>query len=124
MSPNRCTAFPNVSTGDNGGVKGENVYYWCSWCAEFASATCNALVKIREEIHGPRLDIFALRHQAFPQSKESASNLLKCSVSAVEEQQLPHEKLKNITLLKYLIIYPVFYLREDKLFETYRGEFS
>ncbi|KAF6771117.1 hypothetical protein AHF37_10140 [Paragonimus kellicotti] len=51
QSPTNFISPPNVDINVDGALK------------DFMSATCNALVRIREEIHGLRLDINALRYQ-------------------------------------------------------------
>ncbi|KAF7261990.1 hypothetical protein EG68_00602 [Paragonimus skrjabini miyazakii] len=65
---------------------------------DFMNATCDALVKIREEIHGLRLGINALRYQISPSlSEESTSYPVKFPTDTVEDLQLLTAKLEDIT---------------------------
>ncbi|KAF7234077.1 hypothetical protein EG68_12465 [Paragonimus skrjabini miyazakii] len=91
---------------------------------DFMSATCNALVRIREEIHGLRLDINALRYQiSTPLSRESTGYPVKFPMDTVEDLQLLNTKLEDITLRNTLVNYRfVHFIYTDELFETHRRE--
>ncbi|KAF7256823.1 hypothetical protein EG68_09083 [Paragonimus skrjabini miyazakii] len=71
---------------------------------DFVNATCNALVRIREKIHGLRLDINALRYHISPAlSGESAGYPVKFPMDTVEVFQLLNAKLEDITLRNTLV---------------------
>ncbi|KAF6771749.1 hypothetical protein AHF37_09927 [Paragonimus kellicotti] len=73
---------------------------------DFMSATCNALVRIREEIHGLRLDINALRYQITPNlSRESTDYPVKFPMQTVQDIQLLNAKLEDMTLSNTLTNY-------------------
>ncbi|KAF6774382.1 hypothetical protein AHF37_06659 [Paragonimus kellicotti] len=84
---------------------------------DFMSATCNALVRIREEIHGLRLDINALRYQITPNlSRESTGYPVKFPMQTVQDLQLLNAKLEDMTLSNTLVSdHSVYYMYTDEL---------
>ncbi|KAF6775131.1 hypothetical protein AHF37_05874 [Paragonimus kellicotti] len=90
------------------------------------SATCNALVRIREEIHGLRLDINALRYQITPNlSRDSTDYPVKFPMQTVQDIQLLNAKLEDMTLSNTLVSdHFVYYMYTDELPAANRREFS
>ncbi|KAF7261965.1 hypothetical protein EG68_01844 [Paragonimus skrjabini miyazakii] len=77
----------------------------CHNHTDFMDATCNALVRTREEIHGLRLNINALRYQISPPlSGEPKGYPVRFPMDTVEDLQLPNAKLEDITLRNTLFI--------------------
>ncbi|KAF6779413.1 hypothetical protein AHF37_01280 [Paragonimus kellicotti] len=89
------------------------------------SATCNALVRIREEIHGLRLGYQCIAISITPNlSRDSTDYPVKFPMQTVQDIQLLNAKLEDMTLSNTLVSdHFVYYMYTDELPAANRREF-